>query len=501
MKDNTNEEIMDLNLDGAGAYKHKKKSSKGVVIALVVLLILFVGLSVALFFLLRERLAPEPVFQEESMESTVTEESSVEESSDEPELPPPPVRDFSKVSETQISVNKYFYYGPHMGLHGEVEYAPEENNSVQKVYARVYRDIQVVDNSPTMEQEMCFSYEEGILKVWMADVIDEGLCLEQLPEGDYLLLIAVVDGENNETLLSLADVSEMEPLEYYTITHEGKNRRIDVAPGSMVDDENLEVNSFTLLCKETELPEEIYDIVLDPGHGTCDGGTVSVAPILDKNGNVYCERDVALSIAKKVKASLEEMGYKVALTHDGSEGTTSYAWCYWNAYKEGNRVWNACTPKPKYSISIHLNNVEGKIATPGIELYSSIHAGVRLSKRILEQVTANTLMPTSSKKPNRVEGLPGAYKWRLSDAPNSDYLYMIREVGGIMTGGRVANHERYGTNKFYNVNFSPEAYLIETGYISDALNMQVLIDDQQNFADCIARGIQEDILSFYEKEL
>lgn len=49
-------------------------------------------------------------------------------------------------------------------------------------------------------------------------------------------------------------------------------------------------------------------ILIDPGHGGIDGGAKS------KNGTI--EKDINLSISKKLKSSLEDEGYKVYLTRE-----------------------------------------------------------------------------------------------------------------------------------------------------------------------------------------
>ena len=459
------------------------------IILVVSLAVVILILAVAVFFMWKEPSRPVNVPVDMDQSTDLTTESG---ESKEPES----VRDFSRISKESIQVERYFYYGTHMGLNGTLSYKFSDSQTTAEVTARLYRDIDVAENQSVLEYTMDYQPGRDGIDVYMSEFIDEGLCLERIPEGEYMMLIGVKDSTGKETLHGLTDASDMEPLEYYTITHDGENRKVTIEPAAMKDDNGKEVSVFKVVCEKTELPEDVYDIVLDPGHGTCDGGAQSPKTILKPNGKRYNERDVALELAKDLKAILEGMGYKVALTRDGSEGTSSDEWCYWKAYVEGGRVWNICTPKPKYSVSLHLNSSESKIKTPGFEIYSSIFAGVRLSRRVIENVTKDTIMPVSSKRDNRVDGLSGAYKWKLSDA-DLDYLYVIREVGGRVTGARVADHPKYGTNAYYNVNYGPEAYLIETGYINDQLNMNVLTEDREAYLSAIARAIDEDVQSFY----
>lgn len=62
--------------------------------------------------------------------------------------------------------------------------------------------------------------------------------------------------------------------------------------------------------KECELPEDVYDIVIDAGHGVSDGGTVN---------KEYTEAKIVLDFAIELKDKLEELGLKVKLTRDGTE--------------------------------------------------------------------------------------------------------------------------------------------------------------------------------------
>ena len=65
--------------------------------------------------------------------------------------------------------------------------------------------------------------------------------------------------------------------------------------------------------KELQVGNKI--ILIDAGHGGMDGGASS------KNGTV--EKNINLSIATKLKESLQKIGYEVVMTRE--EGTELYS--------------------------------------------------------------------------------------------------------------------------------------------------------------------------------
>ena len=86
-----------------------------------------------------------------------------------------------------------------------------------------------------------------------------------------------------------------------------KNRSPSRAAAPVTQQKNLH-----LACAAAPLPEDVYDIVIDPGHGGTDAGSLSP-------DQKHYEKDIVLEIAHKTKAALEELGYKVLLTRDGTE--------------------------------------------------------------------------------------------------------------------------------------------------------------------------------------
>lgn len=77
----------------------------------------------------------------------------------------------------------------------------------------------------------------------------------------------------------------------------------------------------------------------------------------------------------------------------------------------------------------------------------------------------------------------------------SNYLYIIRETGGYMTGAYVdnSNPEKVGTNPYYNSNIGNESYLLELGYLSNKNDQSILDKEEDKIAEVIANTIIEEL--------
>lgn len=76
---------------------------------------------------------------------------------------------------------------------------------------------------------------------------------------------------------------------------------------------------------------------------------------------------------------------------------------------------------------------------------------------------------------------------------NSNYLYMIRETGGIITGAYIddRNKETVGYNPYYKSNVGVEGYLLELGYLTNSNDLTFLTENQKKYANTIANYIAE----------
>lgn len=90
-------------------------------------------------------------------------------------------------------------------------------------------------------------------------------------------------------------------------------------------------------------------IVIDPGHGGKDSGTISV--------NNYYEKDINLEIAKKLHEKLISMDYKVILTRDRDEFIDN-----------NDRADMANENKARVFVSIHGNAIENNNSVNGAQV-------------------------------------------------------------------------------------------------------------------------------------
>ena len=132
-------------------------------------------------------------------------------------------------------------------------------------------------------------------------------------------------------------------IEYYTITGQNGNNKVDIKFDEKVF-ENMEYDYLAINVANAELPEDVYDIVIDAGHGGIDSG--------EKSGK-DTEADIALSYANLLKEKLESQGLKVKMTRTNANNGT---YTSTNMYDKNGRITEACKSKAKMMISLHINN-------------------------------------------------------------------------------------------------------------------------------------------------
>lgn len=387
-------------------------------------------------------------------------------------------------------INKWYIYGTHLNIFADISIDEKIENTVNDV------KFILSNGENNIEYAAEYSIENGILSANISNEINDGINLDEIEIGEYILLLKVKYQEAevlNEKYYSLYNETEYDDTVYYTIIKNDSNNKI----GIDFSEYNVEDNSIAYLginVKECTLEESVYDIVIDPGHGGNDSGAIS---------GEYYESELTLEISLKLKEKLEDLGLKVLLTREDNEERV-------DAYGEDGRAVIPNKVSAKYCFSIHLNSNESSLKSGGVEIYAPSNASLSFARLFADNIVEYTGTCYSSQNTNKEEN--GVYVWTFSESDikeseeyarensfesynittDTPYLYMIREIGGIVTNAYVDGRNKiYGINKYYNLNQVAEAYLLELGYISVYEDLNNLINDQESYAEAITQSIKE----------
>ena len=340
-----------------------------------------------------------------------------------------------------------------------------------------------------------YKFEEGNLVFFSEEAMNIGITIDKLKSNSeyYVLLRLKLNNSVNPKYYSFSNASDnTESIDYYTVTSDGTNKKVNIG-FNKIDYNNKQYNLLTLKLEDTSLPEDVYDIVIDAGHGGKDVG--------EKQGTVT-EADITLEYAKLLKQRLEEDGYKVKLTRD-DDNTKSYT--YTNMYDEDGRIGIACSSKAKLMISFHVNN--GVKNLNGFEIYAPSKSDLKFAEEMANKINEYSSISfsnnTSFKKFDGVyvkNFTPNVIKEYTATAnkkgyepynitTNTPYLYTIREVGGIATEAYVdGRNTAYSANKYYNSNQGIECYQIELGYIKN--DLEIMQNETENYIRAIEESIK-----------
>ena len=185
-----------------------------------------------------------------------------------------------------------------------------------------------------------FNVQDNTVSFSSTEKINEGLDLESLSAGNYYVLLKITFSNSDIKYYSLKNSSEYNDLTYYTITKNNSNNKINI---SFNNYNNLSYMSINV-SKTDSLPEEVYDIAIDPGHGGRDKGA--------KSGE-YTEADLVLKCGLDLKSKLEDLGFKVFISRDGTESEDEDTAN--NMYSENGRIniLNKSKAKPAQSLQIY----------------------------------------------------------------------------------------------------------------------------------------------------
>ena len=387
-----------------------------------------------------------------------------------------------EVMDSKVSINNLYIYGTSFNIEGVIPNVDYDDMDIVLYNGKFYDyDIEIDNNM------FSFSY-----------YINDGLYLEEINKGKYYMFLRVCnkneDGECGYSYYVLDNKSGYDESIYYTMS--STNRKI------IINSDN-EYGTIGFNVRNNK-DKNIYDVVIDPGHGGVDSGAIS------KDGK-YLEKDISMDISKVIYDKLSSKGIKVKLTR---EKDTFGSDDYFEEYNLKDYIGRAVIPRSvnaKYVFSIHLNSLD-RSNTRGLEIYTACGINYEFVNGLVSNIIDNTSMVTSSKDVYKISD--GVYTHNFTDSEvisafndydkkgyerydvttKSNYLYMIRETGGIMTGAYVdGRNKKVGINPYFNNNIGVEAYLIELGYLSNSKDLDYIVNNKKEYGNVIADYIYSNI--------
>lgn len=391
-----------------------------------------------------------------------------------------------------VNVTKYIVYGTHFNIEGTVNIPKISGISIEKT------DI-IIKNSYGEETSITsnISYANNTLSFSTTDQINSGLNLEELSINNYYILLKVVFSNSDIKYYSLKNDTKYSDITYYSITKNETNNKINIKFDNYNDIPFIGID----VSSTEQLPDEVYDIVIDPGHGGSDIGSTS---------QKYKEADIVLDCAKILKEKLEASGLKVRLTRDGTEVSTINTSS--NIYDSDGRVTIANESNAKVLISLHMHNNTTSSKKGGVKVYSPPKCDLNFAKLLANNIVSMAQTSYSSQK--TYKQLDGVYVQNFNNldilafkskaisgkyepykiTTDTPYLYMIREIGGICTNAFVdGRNTAYSANKYFDSNVGIEGYVIELG----SMNVKNDLKNITSNMDSYMQGICNSIKTFY----
>ena len=180
-----------------------------------------------------------------------------------------------------------------------------------------------------------------------------------------------------ESIKALTNSSTYNDITYYTITKNNCNNKLDIHFSSLNELPVMKID----VSKIENLPENIYDIAIDPGHGGLDKG--------DTYSN-YSEAELMLKCGLELKKQLEALGLKVFISRNGTENSNEDTTT--SMYDENGRINILNKSNAKLLLSLHMEDSVYSKNDEGISVYIPSNCTLDLASSLVKNIveTANT---------------------------------------------------------------------------------------------------------------
>ncbi|MGN0484820.1 MAG: N-acetylmuramoyl-L-alanine amidase [Lachnospiraceae bacterium] len=408
--------------------------------------------------------------------------------------PKPVFHALDDVKDADAVITKYQTYGTSLNLSGSI---PMQQDKQIKKIVFVLRDAYAkADEPPVWKKKLRMEKSEDAIRFFFSEQITDGFQLEQMKSGDYCALLAVIEKDGTTSYHSFTDQSGENGLTYYTLTKNQSNQKVEFCSQT---DKKSGLSYWGVSSKKTVLPDDVYDIVIDAGHGGTDCGAV--------NGE-YTEAELTLEYALALQQSLERQGYKVCMTRDGTEDPSEKM--AYTMYDPKGRVNVTAGSGAKYCLCLHLNSNEQSVNISGVQVYCTARGNQKMAKRLADAIVNETETSYSGMQTYKVAD--GVYQRAYTEAEiaeaaqnaqnagyepydittDTDYYYMIRETGGAVTNAYIdGRNTRFGKNEFLKSNQGVQTCLVEMGYISEDVDLLNLLNNKEAYVAAMTQAVVE----------
>jgi predicted adenine nucleotide alpha hydrolase (AANH) superfamily ATPase/N-acetylmuramoyl-L-alanine amidase len=378
--------------------------------------------------------------------------------------------------KTKANINELYIYGNHLNMKGDFHTDLSNITDVNLV---------MVGTDNNIEYDLKYKKEKnGEYSFYITDSLNTGFLLDNMMIDRYVVFVKVV-ADHKTLYYSLNNKTSYKKTNYYGITKKEVSKKITISNEFKYHSMSISVSKST---------DEVYDIIIDPGHGGSDSGACY---------NNKCETDYTLLLSKILKKDLEKKGFKVALTRSKNIRLDKYG--------GDGRVTKAYESYAKMLISIHLNSSD--VTQNGFEFYTSNHINYDFAREVVSSLKGVSDFTYSYNNFKKIEN--GIYTRTFDkvdiDNTNKDaedkkyepfkvsndtnYYFMIRETGGYMAGAYVDGRDGGSANPYVKSNRGIESYILELGYITSQTDLDYIDKYKEQFM----AKLSETITSHYNK--
>ena len=258
----------------------------------------------------------------------------------------------------------------------------------------------------------------------------------------------------------------------YTITKENSSKKVEVFADKdyfkeMSETSILKENYLFIKVTKASLPNNVYDIVIDPSFNEDDDTTESNV--------IYTENDESIllyDIASEVAEELRKLGYKVLVTRENLDG-------YMQTYGINGRIHRTIEAKAKIYIGLTFEKSSDDTKS-GAQLIHSYYSSDKLSDEIYQKLAQ--LEMVFDQKPVRTSQRTNDY----------DNLIDIREIGGVaLQAASFSERAERENGSFAYTQYGVNGVYLILGYSSNKQDIESFNTKYHDWAKAIATGIDD----------